>query len=53
MGFLAIDLLEVQMLVEASVKASKMDSVQAILTVLGYKASQGGQATLLHLDGCW
>lgn len=27
-----------------------MDSVQAILTVLGYKANQGGQGTL---DGCW
>lgn len=30
-----------------------MDAVQAILTVLGYKANQGGQATLVHLGGCW
>lgn len=29
-----------------------MDSAQAILTVLGYRANQGGQATLIYPDGC-
>lgn len=29
-----------------------MDAVQAILTVQGCKTNQGGQANLVHLDGC-
>lgn len=29
-----------------------MDAVQAILTVQGCKANQGGQASLVRLDGC-
>lgn len=40
------------MWVEASVEARKMGAVQAILTVLGCKANQGVQPTLVHLGVC-
>lgn len=40
----------VQRLVEATVEAGWLDSVQAILTALGCMANRGVQAT--HWDGC-
>lgn len=40
------------MWVEASVEAPSMDSVPAILTVPGCKASQDGQASLVRVVGC-
>lgn len=41
------------MWVAASVQVRHMDSVQAILTVPGYKASQGEPANRAHLGGGW
>lgn len=45
MGIFMFDSQVVQKLVEASVEPRWLDSVQAILTVLGCMANQGVQAT--------
>lgn len=50
LGIFVLDSQVVQKLVEASVEARCLDSVQAILTVLGCMANQGVQAT--HWGGC-
>lgn len=45
LGIFVFDSQVVQRLVEASVETGRLDSVQAILTVLGCMAIQGVQAT--------